>query len=279
MAGDAFDRVLTFGRIILAAVKGDQKAILANVATFDDDSGNPAGGANEQEMYGIAGHYCRPMAPDAKGHCEAILGAQTDATTVIASRDLRCNARVNPSDGELGIAHYAGGYISLSWDADARGTLIAISATRLDAQLAATESAHAIILDPSSGNASIQILHQLGSGLVFNKNGDGYLSNASGSGRLTVMDNGSVSLQCDQGFKCTGAVVIGDVTSAKPVAFSQELQAAIQTVITGLTTVSTQLQVLGGAGCAGDIAALAANLAQIASTGTAQTLKASPPTP
>ncbi len=279
MGASALDHVLTFGRIILAAVKGDQKAILANVALFDDDAGNPAGGANEQAMYGTAGFYCRPMPPDDRGVCEGIVASETDAATVVASRDLRCNARVNPSEGELGIAHYGGGFLSLSWDDDKRGTLVVISAPRLDSALEQTEAAHAIILDPSSGNASIQILHQLGSGLVANKDGDISISNAgatNAAARVTCHADGSITLQADKGLKVTGASVMGDVTQAREVALVQEVAAALQTIVVAIGKLSTQLQVLGGAGAADDVAQLAANLVQVQTTGTARTLKASP---
>ncbi len=39
MSSRGFDRVLGFGRIIVSALKGDSKAILADVAEFDDDEG------------------------------------------------------------------------------------------------------------------------------------------------------------------------------------------------------------------------------------------------
>lgn len=276
---DPIDRVLTVGRIILAAVKGAQNAILANTAEYDDDSGNPAGGLGEQTMYGTAGMYCRPMPPDADGVCEAVLMKQTDGAPVLASRDLRCNARVNPAEGELGLAHYGGGYVSLAWDADKRGTQLVISSPRLDSQLKTTQSAHALIFDPSSGNSSVQLLHALGGGLVMNVAGDVYFSNAGDSGaaaRLTLYSDGKATLNADQGLKIPAATIIGDVTQAREVALVAEVQAAVQTLLASITTLSSQLQMLGGGGDPGGIAALGANLAQIASTGTAKTLKASP---
>lgn len=279
MASGAVDWVLSFGRIASSSVKGALHRIAVDVAQFTDDKGNDAGGSTEQDFYGIAGHYCRPMPPDLVGHCEVVSMRLEDDDTVIASRDLRMNKRVQPNEGDVGIVHYGGGFATLRWDVDNRGTLVAVSSPRLDSQLDQIESAHALIMDPSSGNSSIMLLHALGSGLIANKNGDILIANKGGSGasaNVVCHDDGLVSVQADKGLKCTGAVMCGDVTAAREVPLHQETADMHTPTISALTKLSAQIQALGGAGCADDIAQIGVKLAALQTTGKATTLKASP---
>ncbi len=268
------DRVLCHGRIETSTVKGARNAVLVNVSQQED----AAGGSDEQEFLGVAGVYCRPMPPDDDGACEVVSMKEQDGDPVLASRDLRISKRVNPAVGENGIAHYGGGYLTMRWDEDNRGTLVVLSAPRLDSSLNQIEEAHGLIMDPSDAQNGIMLLHRRGTALVMNADGDVFLSNGDGTGRFTIYDDGSAALRCDAGLKISGASIVGDVTLAREVALHQEIADFFTTVITALTVLSTQVKSapLFAAGIDAQVAELIVRLATFNATGKAQTLKASP---
>lgn len=273
---NAADHVLCHGFVQRCEVRGDRNALLANVSQYE----NGQGGSNSNEWYGTAGFYCWPDPPDDDGTCcEVKTIKEGEADPIIASRDLRLSARAVPNQGQVGATHYGGGYLTLRWDDGRTGSIVALSSTRLaDGPGSAVDKAHILLMDPTEANTSIQLLHELGTGLVMNKDGDVYLSNGEGKGRLTIYADGAVHLKCDEGLKVSGATIVGDVTTAREVALVAQVIALAQAVLAMAATISTQLQAVPatGAGLAGDIAALTAALTQIQGIGTAKTLKASP---
>lgn len=278
----SIDRVLGFGRIVLAALKGDMKAILANVAEFEDDNDQPAGGANEQPMFGVAGHYCRPMPPDQRGACEAVFAREADGATPIATRDLRATRLVAPTEGAVGLAHYAGGFVELSWDADKRGTLLVLRASRCDAQLDAVEKAHAIVLDPASATPSIQVIHHEGNAIVLDKDGHVTITDKTAKNMIDVGPDGITISSDSGGVKIVGGQIVGSPAGAKKVVLLDELAEAlsqIEAVVTALATWATSVNASAATGSpyAGIMGAtITPKVAAVSATGASNTLKASP---
>jgi hypothetical protein len=274
-----FDRVLTFVRIVKGVVQGDRNAVLVNVATLLDDQGNESGGQDGQEIYtGVT--YLNPDPPDTQDKggtcCEGIALKEDDGCTVVAYRDLRLARRVKPAVGELGLSHYGGGFLSLAWDADHKGTQVVLLAPRLDSN-GAIDKSHGITMDPTVGNANITIQHIEGGALVLDKDGSAKLT--SGNGKHWVhLKNDGFAMSADSGYQFVGGVVAGNTSLAREVPLHQEVSDALTTIATALGLLSTQIMAppQAGAGAAAQVAQLATQLAALATTGKATTLKASP---
>jgi hypothetical protein len=274
-----FDRVVAFVRIISAAAKGDKNAILANVALFDDDDGNPAGGQDEQPVYGAGGVYLCPDPPDDDGVCaEGISLKEEDGCTIIAMRDLRLTKRIPSKVGSVGIAHYGGGFIDLSWDADHAGTQITILAPRLDGN-GEIQASHGLLMDPTSGNASVILMHQLGNAVVLNKDGDAMLKSANGKTWISATNDG-FAMSADGGIKFLGGVIAGNTQTAKEVALHQQVLDLANQMVTLLTALA--LAPVAGSGAPlgfpdpATLADFTAKVTALSTLGKATTLKASP---
>lgn len=271
------DRVLGFGRIILAALKGDMKAVLANVAEYDNDAGQPAGGANGQCMYGVAGAYCRPMPPDARGHCEAIFMREADGATVVSSRDLRMTRLVGPEEGAVGIGHYAGGFVELSFDEAGTGTQLIMRASRCDGKLNAVEKAHMFIMNPKEGDASIQIGHYQGNAIVLDDPGNVTITDKTAKNMINVGPDGITISSDAGGMKFVGAALYGDPANAKKVVLYDQTDAILQQILIALSAISAQLMAVPttGAGIAANITAITNAVTQLGTIGSSANLKAS----
>jgi hypothetical protein len=273
------DRVIAFGTIVVAALKGDHRAILANVRELAGDDGEATdGGQDEQPVYS-APVFLNPDPPSELGSCECVALRQQDGQPVIAMRDVRLNRRVNPKQGELGISHYGGGFVSLKWNVDRNGTNVAVMAPRLSGD--AVDKSHALVMDSSSGNACVTLTHQLGHGLVLDKDGASTVKSGDGTNYIAVTDDG-VQVGAAGGVKMVGGVIAGDSASAKAVALSPEVVAALNDIVSALTSVSTQLKANSvngspqGIGIDSEIGTISAAISTLAAAGTATTLKASP---
>lgn len=268
------DRVIAFGTIIAAAIKGDRKAILATVRELasEDDPTTQEGGQDEQQVYS-APMYLNPDPPSDLGACECVALRTQDGLPVVAMRDVRLNRRANPKTGELGMTHYGGGLISMKWNGAASGTNVAILAPRLASD--AVDKSHALVMDSAASTASVTLTHQLGHGVILDKDGNVTIKSADGTNYLTVGPDG-LQGGFAGGAKLVGGVIAGDAASAKAVALSPEVVAAFGAVVTALGTASTQLIALGQTGLASDIASLTSAISTLGAAGTATTLKASP---
>lgn len=279
MSSRTADRVLGWGRIVLAALKGDMKAVLANVAEYTDDDGQPAGGANEQPMFCSVGSYCRPLPEDDRGTCEVVFWREADGATPIAARDLRTTRLVGPEEGALGMAHYGGGFVELGWDADKRGTIVTIRASLCDANLDAVEKAHMFLMNPrAGGDASIQIGHYQGNAIVLDDPGHVTITDKTAKNMIDV-GPGGITISSDAGgIKLVGAMVAGDPGSAKKVVLYDETDAILQQILIALSAISAQLTAVPtpGAGIAANISTITNLVTQLGVTGSSPNLKASP---
>lgn len=275
------DRVWMKGQIEAGAVVGKWRALLGDTSEYSDDSGTSQGGQKGQTIYNGAA-YLNPDPPDDDGTCcEAVMLKGEDDTDVIAFRDLRLHVRVNPSEGECGIAHYGGGFVSLAWDDDHKGTVLAILAPRLDDE-GAIDKSHGMIFDPTESNASIQILHLEGSGILLSKDGAVTISAKGGKSTFTIHPDDGIQFATDKGMAFAGGVIAGSTDQAQAVALIQPLIDVVTALVTVLTTGFASLAVPGAAIYVGWPAAIAApgglveKVALLSTLGTATTLKASP---
>lgn len=194
-----FDWVFTLGRVASTTLKGAKRALLASIEGIEDET------ANDQEVYGTLGVYGRPLPPDANGAAHVLCARVEDGLLPIAMIDRRLSVRTNAKEGEIGIAQYDGGFVSLKRNADGDGTDVTIYAPKADGSKASV-----ISIDTSDANSNITLMHdsgvsmQLADGkvLLMNRNGNAYIElNDSG-----IVLNGNVQVN--------GSMVVGDIPTA-----------------------------------------------------------------
>ena len=271
-----FGNVWAFARVAASSVVGASKAVLVNLerGTALDVEKSP-----EARSFGPLGVYGRPEPPTAaqsgnlaKGECEALCARSMDGFEPLVYRDLRIARRMNPSVGELGLAHYGGGFVALSWDGARSGTLVSISAPHLSGD--EVDESHYLSMDPSDDGNAVILAHRSGHGLFLNKDGSAVISSPDGSQTFTVRNSGVV---IGGKMSFVGGIVAGSTTLAEPVALAAAYQAALEAVLPIL---------LAAAGAANTLAPLSVTPAQIAEVtarvlalsvaGKSMTLKASP---
>ena len=274
-----FGNIFAKVRVMASSLVGADKAVLVNVERGDPKFPKELERAGECVSFGPLGSYARPEPPTKSasgnlsvGECEALCARSMDGFEPIVYRDLRIARRMNPAVGELGVAHYGGGYVSLKWDRARSGTLVSISAPHLSGD--AVDEAHYISMDPSDdGNAAI-FAHRSGHGLFLNKDGSAVLSSPDGKKWISVSDADGVVVASDKGMAFAGGIIAGSTNLAREVALHQEvLDLAIEIIAT--------FTALGGipplaAAITAHAPQLATKLAALAATGKATTLKASP---
>lgn len=226
---------LAFGRVVATKVEGAAKAVLENIEALDGDT------STGEPQYGPLGRYGRPMPPvsaeDATG-----LSPEGEAETlglrlgdrihqIGAYRDLRLNAQVNPAEGAIGDAHYGGGFIEQSWNADQDGTNITLYALR-KTTAGVADKASVIALDSAAATASIAIVHETGQSVTMNQGGDVLVSSADGTAFLQVK-NGEIIIS-GTSVSVTGGVNLGDKdpSATQFVALANLVKAEIEGIVT-----------------------------------------------
>lgn len=176
------DAVVEFVKVVASELAGPSSAVLYNVTgspgfrfaadgsglgTDDTDDAGEQG--ISQVAYQSLGVLARPLAPSGEEHCEAAAFRTGDGLEPFAYRDLRINAAVNagggqaPQPGQTMFAGYGGGFLShQQTDANTgsqKGTLTTLYVPAdFDAD-GVPQKAHAIVIDPTPGNSSIQLVH------------------------------------------------------------------------------------------------------------------------
>lgn len=159
----AADIVIGFGRIVAAALSGAHKAVMVSIRAAEGTADDAPTEDSEEPLYGQLGVVARPrraVAPeqatglDPEGYTEIVGVRSGDSVTPIGTRDLRLNARVNPTEGEIDIVQYGGGFIGLRAASDGRGTEVTIYAPHL-ASDGSVEKAGVISMDPVGGNVLV----------------------------------------------------------------------------------------------------------------------------
>lgn len=268
-------------RVMTSSLVGASKAILVNLERGDPARPADLERAGECVSFGPLGVYGRPEPPTptaggnlTRGECEAFCVRAMDGFEPIAYRDLRIMRRMNPSVGELGMAHYGGGFVTLSWDAARSGTLVSISAPHLSSD--EVDESHYLSMDPSDAENSVTLAHRLGHMLSLTKDGAAKLMSPDGKKWVEVNDAG-VNVVSDTGMAFAGGIIAGSTNLAEAVALAAAYQAAFEAALP---------IILAGATAANTLAPLSVTPVQIAEftarvlalpvAGKSQTLKASP---
>jgi hypothetical protein len=168
------NHVAEFVRVIASSVRGANGATLYDVAGIAGfDAADEGEQAHEQEIYQSLGVIGRPLPPEADLFAEAIAVRTEDGLLPVAFRDLRLHRGVNPGggattprEGQLMFAGYGGAFLSHSMTADPTGSKkgnvsVLYCPGKFDAD-GVPEKAHAVILDPSTGNSNVTIVHSSG---------------------------------------------------------------------------------------------------------------------
>jgi hypothetical protein len=218
------DNVIQFVKVVGSAVLGPNSAVLHNVTgiggfrtnaageVVSDDDGDDAGEqAHEQPVYSGLGVVGRPLPPDTRGFLEAMAARVDDGLETFAYRDLRINRALNPTSagtapaaGQVGIAGYGGGFASVRQASAESGSgtpdVFTIYVPYEFNGAGVPTKAHAIIVDPTPGNSSLQLVH--GDGVFFTLSedtGDGPgIVAAVGASTFLRMSAGKLTLQATE---------------------------------------------------------------------------------
>jgi hypothetical protein len=203
-----------WAKVITTRLAGALKSVLASLELLDD-----ADISHDEPMMGVPGFFCRPRPPVAKedetgldpeGACEAVALRVGDQTIPIAYRDLRLSSVVNPKEGELGLAHYGGGFVSLKLNTDEDGTNIVLYAPRKNSSGTVT-NASCVSIDSTDGNQHICLLHESGASITLTKEGKILLMNKTGNAYVEINDDG---IFLNGNCYLNGSVILGDKTAA-----------------------------------------------------------------
>lgn len=210
-----------FGRVVSSQVAGASNAVLLSLKFLEDFDDEDSGEASTEEPYyrGL-GLYGRPRdavsVGDATGNnpageAEVLAWRLDDRNYTLGFRDLRVSAKANPDKGELGIAHYGGGFLSMKMNGDEDGTSIVLYAPHNDGDGVA-DKAHAISLDTTAANSHVSIVHHEGQSITLTKEGSIILMAADGTAYLEVK-NGDVVFSATS-ISFPGGAQVGATTPA-----------------------------------------------------------------
>jgi hypothetical protein len=167
------------------------------------------------------GFFCRPKPPvtaaealplSPEGHCEVVACRIGDDMVPIGYRDLRLAPAVNPIEGELGLAHYGGGFLSLKDNADGDGTNVMLYAPRKNAG-GTVVKASCISLDSTNGNQHVSLMHETGVSITLTKDGNAVIATADGATSVTVSPTEGVIISAEK-VSIAGAAMLGDSNPA-----------------------------------------------------------------
>jgi hypothetical protein len=218
------DNVIQFVKVVASEVVGTNSAIAYNVTgiggfktnaagevTTDDDGDDAGEQAHEQPVYSALGMVGRPLPPNADGFLEGIALRVDDGLETFAQRDLRINRALNPTGagtapaaGQIGFAGYGGGFVSVRQATAESGSKTPDVFTiyvpyEFDGSGVPTK-AHAVIIDPTPGNSSIQLIHGDGVFVTMSEEtgeGPGLVA-AVGADTFLRMSAGKLTLQATE---------------------------------------------------------------------------------
>lgn len=273
--------VFAFARVASSTVFGAAKAVLLGVERVAQN-GKVEESSGDEPTFGPLGFYARPEPPTAsasgnlsKGECECVTMRMADALRPILYRDLRIARRMNPAVGELGIAHYGGGFLTLQWDPARSGTLVTLSAPHLSSD--EVDESHYLSMDPSDAGNYVALAHRSGHGLFLNKDGSAVLSSPDGKKWISVSDADGVTVASDKGMAFAGGIIAGSTTLAESVALAAAYQAALEAALPILLAAAAAANTLAPLSVTpAQIAEITARVLALSTLGKSQTLKASP---
>lgn len=241
--------VVESARVMASRVLGAAKAVLVNLEGI-------VGTSSTDEPFFSGPVVWRPRPPVADGdgtglnpagECEVLCIKNEDGLQPVAARDLRVNARTNPAEGEVLLAGYDGGFLSIKPADNGLGSQVVLLAPRLNAG-GSIVSSHGLTMDPGAGN-SVALVHRSGHGLVLTTGGDAVLKNASGN--VYAQANGS-GLTLNGNTQVVGGMVVSPGT---PTPQAVMLSTAM---LSWVSQVNAALAVLAGAAGSDNVPAITA---------------------
>lgn len=173
------------------------------------------------EVFSSLGVIGRPLPPDNSGtnkkQTEVICLRTADGLIPISARDLRLKmGGSGPGEGTVALVGYGGGFHSLSpvdGDPD-NGTIHIIYCPYDFDSSGVAQKAHVIVLDPTSGNESVSVVHSGGQCILLQNDGTIRMQSSNGQSYVQVEDS-KVSLSADQ-IVLNGTVYVGNPTLGVP---------------------------------------------------------------
>jgi hypothetical protein len=167
------DVVVQFGAVVSSAIAKETLDITLQVLGIGGIEGDDADGeaSPAQVNYGPLGLLSRPLPPDVSTgktrFADVVCLKTSDGLLPIAWRDLRINAAFpdGVKEGTVAFAGYGGGFYSLDLTSGLSGSQKAnIHVIYCPYSYSGTTpgKAHAIVLDPTTGNESVSITHGSG---------------------------------------------------------------------------------------------------------------------
>jgi hypothetical protein len=208
-----FDQVIGFGRITGSSLGAKNGSILFDVEGLgfaESLPGDPnittsnAEQRGQQEYYSAIGLVARPPKKKAGDDEDLLLQSLTlrvsDGLIPFAFRDQRIMEWLNkggektvPKDGQVAIAGYGGSFLSFETIDENNGptNICVLYCPYARNGAGVPQKAHMIMLDPTSGNESIAIVHASGLAITMTE-ADGIVLRGGQTTRLVIKD-GSIS--------------------------------------------------------------------------------------
>lgn len=218
-----FDEVLAFAKVVTSAVKGEARALLLSLRGYSDGDVDDLAAERSQDepAYGALGVFSRPRDPEGREHAEAVCARTDDGLLPVAMRDLRISrARGNVAKGAVGIAGYGGAFVSIDDAPQGTGSVLTAYVPFEHGEGGAPAKAHAVVIDSTTGNESILLVHALGHSVSLGADGAVTIRSADGSSFVVVSDDG---VALSGGLKLVGNLSVGSEATADPVALAPPL--------------------------------------------------------
>ncbi|MCP4674340.1 MAG: hypothetical protein GY854_02245 [Deltaproteobacteria bacterium] len=195
---------------------GDNVAVLFNVAGVDGLEDDGIGEANDAEVYGALGVVARPLPPVDGKNAEVVCMCTADGLVPIAAKDMRLKMPgAAPHAGTVALVGYGGGFHSMDPVEGGEGGTIHVIYCPYDFDSDGNaQKAHSVVLDPTSGNENISLIHADGHAVFIQNDGSIQMQSPDGSSSVKIED-GKITLQSDQ-VVLNGTVFVGSPLTGVP---------------------------------------------------------------
>jgi len=231
-----FSISVVVGSEVITSPSGDARRVAYNLSgvpgftvsagdPYDDLGLNEGESADEADVFSALGVIGRPIDPQESAgplgnkYAEAICIKEQDTLVPISYRDLRLKMGGNaPNEGQLAFVGYGGGFVSQSAVDTAdleKGTLQVIYCPYSYASGVPTK-AHSIIMDPTSGNESISVIHAEGQSIFMQDDGSIQMQSPDASAYIKI-ENGKITMTADE-ITMNGTVYVGNQATGVPLA-------------------------------------------------------------
>lgn len=237
--------LISHARAATSRALGAVKAVVVNLESLVGETSTDA------PVFGALGVISRPRAPVAhddasglapEGEAEYLCVKYEDELQPIAARDLRISARTNPAEGEVMLAGYDGGFVSIKQAGNGQGSQVVILAPALNGSGVITTS-HVLSMDPGAQNA-VALLHRSGHGLLCTAGGDAILKNASGN---TYVQCAGSAMTLNGNVQVVGGLVVAPGSpTPQPVLLATDALTYFAQNTAYLATLASAITALGG---------------------------------